>query len=91
MTELASQGDLEEEVQRSHARIADNDLVMRTIFGFVGKRKDLVNCMTASKGFFEAAVPYLYRCCIEYTLEDLKGNKCDLVSKRLKASTLPDH
>jgi hypothetical protein len=75
---MAYNGD---EFQKPHETIAENDLVVRTVFGFVESRRDLVNCMTVSKGFFEIAVPYLYRCCIEYVLEVLESNKCDLVSK----------
>ncbi|KAH8083541.1 hypothetical protein HD553DRAFT_356776 [Filobasidium floriforme] len=81
-SDIPSQRLPDEEIQKPHETIAENDLVMRTVFGFVERPKDLVNCMTASKGFFEIVVPYLYRCCIEYTLEDLKSNKCDL--ERLK-------
>ncbi|KAG7527377.1 hypothetical protein FFLO_06996 [Filobasidium floriforme] len=81
-SDIPSQRPSDEEIQKPHETIAENALVMRTVFGFVERPKDLVNCMTASKGFFEIAVPYLYRRCIEYELEDLKSNGCDL--ERLK-------
>jgi hypothetical protein len=89
-TELASQRVPHGETQPAHQRIVDNDLVMRTICSFVENDADLVNCITASKGFFEAAVRYLYQHSDAKTFERMEKKHCNVVGISFKPSTHHD-
>jgi hypothetical protein len=87
-TELASQQVSDEELYTPYERVANNDLLMRTIFGFVDRHADLLNCMTASKGFFDAAVRHMYKSCSTGILSRIECGHCNDVSEGFALSGL---
>jgi hypothetical protein len=87
-TELVSQRVPDEELHAPYERVANNDLVMRTIFGFVESGTDLLNCMTACRGFFDAAVRYLYKSCSTGISNRIECGHCNDVSEGFELSGL---